>query len=131
MPEPDAFDALTTRFAQLGRADRDAVLAALAPGEREQVLAAIARQAEARRDPAVGGRSAGRRYAAYSPWLAAIVRQAVEGDAMPDPVGERARQAIVAAHGSAGSDQAAPAESLWTQVRRLGERLIDGEPRPR
>lgn len=131
MPDPDGFEALLARFARLGRADREAVMAALGPDERAQVAAAIARQVAAGQNAIATAREAGRQYAGYSPWLAAIVRSATEGDPLPGAVGERVRRAVTEAHGSTGSSNQMPTESLWNQVRRLGTRLIDGEARPR
>lgn len=124
--EPDHFDALIERFRTLGPADRDAVLATLPPLEREQLVGAIERRLRLHREEAEAARRAGRRYAAYSPWLAEIVRAAATG-APTDALSPAAARAVADAHASIETESEPEPATWWERLRRLGADIVDGK----
>lgn len=73
-------DTLLVQFGKLGRRDRHAVLAQLAPAERDRIEAAIRAQGEARRREADRIRRTARQFAGYSPWLAELLQRACTND---------------------------------------------------
>lgn len=93
------FDALVERYMKLGGADRRAVLASLTPSERDLFEREVAAARDTRRRARAQARSDDRQFVGYSPWLAAIIGEAIKGEAGPDrPRTGRCDEAIALAH---------------------------------
>lgn len=116
------FDVLVERFMKLGGADRRAVLANLNPGERDLFERELAAARDERRRERERARLADRQFAGYSPWLAAIVGDAIKGKEDDDGTArsrtEACSKAIVLAH-RAATEQ--PVEGPFGRfLRQLG-----------
>lgn len=118
-------DTLLTQFGKLGRRDRKAVLARLAPAERDRVEAVIAAQGEARQQEAERIRRAGRQFAGYSPWLAELLQQACANDGETElHLSDAARRAIVDAHRALLDDDEAEPHGFAAQLRAWGAMIL-------
>lgn len=120
--EPTELDPLIDRFKQLREADQGAVLAQLSAEEREQVLAAMTDRELTRQSEQAATGQAGRRYAAYSPWLAKLVRSA-EGEA-DEGMTATAVKALAEAHRVLATEATDSATGPLRQVRTWFARLI-------
>jgi hypothetical protein len=120
--ESTELDPLIDRFKQLRDADQGAVLAQLSAEEREQVLAAMTDRELTRRSEQAAAGEAGRRYAAYSPWLAKLVRSA-EGEA-DESMTTTAAKALAEAHRVLATETTDSATGPLGQVRTWFARLF-------
>mgnify|MGYP001187705079 CR=1 FL=1 len=115
-------DALARRFAQLGRADRMAVLASLPEAERAGVLTTLAASERLRREENDAARQAGSRFAAYSPWLAKLA-QAAEADTCEE-LTATAAAALRESHLAIAADAGSAPVGVLAQARRMLSQLL-------
>lgn len=119
--EATSFDSLIDRFKLLSEADQGAVLAQLPEDEREQTLAAMTERELARRAELAAAGQSDRRYAAYSPWLAQMVRAAEAGTS--EGLTASAAKALSEGHRVLAAEAAEFAPGLLGQVRSWFERI--------
>lgn len=115
------FDSLIDRFKQLREADQAAVLAQLPDDEREQILAAMTDRELARRAEIAAAGLSDRRYAAYSPWLAQMVRAAEAGTS--EGITASSAKALIDGHRVLAAEAAEFAPGLLGQVRGWLDRV--------
>lgn len=120
--EPSELDALIARFKHLREADQAVILAQFPSDERERVLAVMTERELARQADVTAARQAGRRYAAYSPWLAKLARGAEDGALEGlTPTGAKA---LIEAHRLLASESGETANGLFLQARVWFERVL-------
>lgn len=107
------FAALVERYRSLGAADRKAVQRKLSPGEFNALDSACAESERARR----AEQAPERQYRGYSPWLAALIEQALGDDRTQPEVTAECRAAIAGTHVSIVGDQRE--ETFAARVGRL------------
>lgn len=121
LAEATEFDRLIDRFKQLSQVDQAAVLAQLPDDEREQTLAAMTDRELARRSELAAAGQSDRRYAAYSPWLARMVRAAEAGTS--DGITVNSAKALIDGHRLLAAEKAEYAPNLLGQLRKWLERV--------
>jgi hypothetical protein len=122
--ETTEFDSLIDRFKQLSEVDQAAVLAHLPEDEREQTLAAMTGRELARRAEVAAAGLSDRRYAAYSPWLAQMVRAAEAGTS--EGVTANSAKALSEGHRLLAAEAAEFAPGLLGQARNWFDRVTSG-----
>lgn len=131
--EPIDLDTLLMQFGKLGRRDRNAVLAQLAPAERDRVEAAIFAQGDARRRDADRIRRTARQFAGYSPWLAGLLQRTCANDddmgtAASFDLSGPARNAVADIHRSLLNEGDAQPRSMMAQWRAWSSALFSPQP---
>lgn len=122
-------DRLLAQFGKLGRRDRQAILAQLAPESRERVEAALTAQADARHAETERARRAGRQFADYSPWLSDVLQPiCTNGDAPAASLSDATRRAAIDIHQALQGEERGEEVSLLSRLRGWTAALM--APRP-
>ncbi len=127
--DPTDLDVLLAQFGKLGRRDRQAILAQLAPESRERVETALTAQADARHAEAERVRRAGRQFAGYSPWLSDLLQAvSANGDANAAPLSDATGRAAIDIHQALQGEERGEEVSLLSRLRGWTAALM--APRP-